>query len=587
MDIHQQLIDSLIHEPISTYTRLRSAYSSKSQLDKEMPELWPVVEMLLRELQSTRIINLVTQDGGLVLQRKLALQDLRHVVIKSRNLLPYGETIRAIMRGIEFFDIAVRFHYLQENKIELSQFAVEEENPRERGLAYYHRYRYLYHFHKLMNQVPEVFILPTSAGFSMLDMMRFRCVPVYAVGVSTGLTYVDEFEQTPIEFFMHDINHARRQHDATEKWFAARGLNSVEERIDVYKQSAEFSKELLDSIMVSPKDDEATAAIKNLKKVILFEVTHEDAEPFLPDVIGESLQRVEGFESLFEVPAIDPETGLMDATTTKEIGITTLAYVRHKLQNGFYDKIGVEGQGVVHKSYRTTEMIAKAAYELLRDIGQKPAVNVPADARGWVDQAWLLERTCSYGPEIVHQSEIKDPELEKRASKIREVNKKRYFEYTSQSTDMAELLRSRHSLEEARPALAEVRMASDVVLFVTSGTQKRILLQKRDSAPFAGHWVLPGAFMWDGETAVVAAKRMLVNKLGITVADLRQIGIFDSLQRDPRGRVASVAFTAEISLGELKKSWKLRVPLEEQLFGPAELPKLGFDHAQIISVAMV
>lgn len=40
--------------------------------------------------------------------------------------------------------------------------------------------------------------------------MKVRGTPIRFVGLSKDFTYVDEFEQSPEEFLMHDVNHSYR-----------------------------------------------------------------------------------------------------------------------------------------------------------------------------------------------------------------------------------------------------------------------------------------------------------------------------------------------------------------------------------------
>src|SRR3989338_6064877 len=98
--------------------------------------------------------------------------------------------------------------------------------------------------------------------------------------------------------------------------------------------------------------------MKKLKKIILFEIVHEDARPFLREVIRKYVQVKEGGAVPFEVPRIDPKTGYMDVVDTLDTGISTLSYVRNKLQHGFYDHIDPQLPQIVGPKFRTAEWIA-------------------------------------------------------------------------------------------------------------------------------------------------------------------------------------------------------------------------------------
>lgn len=131
-----------------------------------------------------------------------------------------------------------------------------------------------------------------------------------------------------------------------------------------------------------------------------------------------------------------------------------------------------------------------------------------------------------------------------------------------------------------RPGLATIRLTTDVVLLTIIDSQLRVMLIPRTAEPFTGSLVLPGGFVWDGETFRRSAERLLSAKAGISGMFLEQLATFDALDRDPRGRVTSVAYLALAAPSQLQ-------PAAEVEFVPvSELPALGFDHTEIIAVAV-
>ncbi|MFF0170704.1 NUDIX domain-containing protein [Streptomyces prasinus] len=125
-----------------------------------------------------------------------------------------------------------------------------------------------------------------------------------------------------------------------------------------------------------------------------------------------------------------------------------------------------------------------------------------------------------------------------------------------------------------------IRYTADVVALTPDGD---VLLIERDWPPYEGAWALPGGHVDAGETSRAAAARELEEETGVRVAadDLRQIGVWDSPGRDPRGRYVTVAYAAvvpadtRITAGDDARTarwWPL-----------ANLPKhLAFDHADIL-----
>ena len=138
-----------------------------------------------------------------------------------------------------------------------------------------------------------------------------------------------------------------------------------------------------------------------------------------------------------------------------------------------------------------------------------------------------------------------------------------------------------YSYEYPRPALTV-----DVVIFTLREGQLHVLLVQRAEKPFSGMWALPGGFVKMEEALDEAAYRELEEETGLQQAYLEQLYTYGDPKRDPRGRVVTVAYFALIpadapiltegSSEVSKAGW---FPIER-------LPRLAFDHAEIISYAL-
>lgn len=127
-----------------------------------------------------------------------------------------------------------------------------------------------------------------------------------------------------------------------------------------------------------------------------------------------------------------------------------------------------------------------------------------------------------------------------------------------------------------------IHYTADVVATTPDG---HVLLIERDWPPYEGTWALPGGHVAEGETSRAAAARELTEETGVQIApaDLRQIGVFDRPDRDPRGRYVTVAYLAEVPTGtpataggdaRTARWWHLNA-----------LPPLAFDHDHILHAA--
>ena len=128
-------------------------------------------------------------------------------------------------------------------------------------------------------------------------------------------------------------------------------------------------------------------------------------------------------------------------------------------------------------------------------------------------------------------------------------------------------------------------VAVDVVLFAVRDGKLHVLLVERGRPPFQGTWALPGGLVEPEEPLSTAARRELAEETGIVnVPYLRQLAAFGQPQRDPRGRVISIAY-----LGLLPQTEAVRGAddaARAAWWSVDALPSLAFDHANIVTCAV-
>ncbi|HXG00295.1 MAG TPA: NUDIX hydrolase [Bacteroidota bacterium] len=109
-----------------------------------------------------------------------------------------------------------------------------------------------------------------------------------------------------------------------------------------------------------------------------------------------------------------------------------------------------------------------------------------------------------------------------------------------------------------------------------------VVLIRRGHEPFKGHYALPGGFVDIEETVEEACRREALEETGLTVTNLRLVGVYSAPSRDPVRHTVAIAFLGEADVSalragddasavELVKDWR-------------NLP-LAFDHRNIIEDA--
>ncbi|MCR4852520.1 MAG: NUDIX hydrolase [Prevotella sp.] len=130
-------------------------------------------------------------------------------------------------------------------------------------------------------------------------------------------------------------------------------------------------------------------------------------------------------------------------------------------------------------------------------------------------------------------------------------------------------------------------VTADCVVFVPeSDDMFSVLLIQRKNEPCKGQWAFPGGFMNIDESAEEAAVRELREEtcIDVSVDDVRQVGAYTKVDRDPRERVLTIAYftvlpsriTVRGADDAARAEW----------FRLDDLPPLAFDHEQILADAL-
>lgn len=382
---HHEWIREIVKKPLEMYESMRERFRTNgNNIDTHMPELLPVVEYFRSQMSNPTMEDHCSENPAISFMRDQIMHKLHHVTIQNGAMCPYNSTVRILFESVGFFDVVART---------------------EKNLSTHFQKKYWYRYEELMRRIPDAIVIPTFDNISATDLMKVRGTPIYFIGLSPDPVYVDEFWQSPLEFLIHDLNHAWKMLDMDDRYL---NMHPSVSRTKLMKKSNSFIQEFFPRIAIQKTDTEEEKEMKKLKKIILFEVGHEDARPLLPELICDALLENEGYE--FPDNVIRYDDGEKQAYLEKRTipGITALSYVRHKLQHGFFDQTDSQNIQIVSPMYRSVELIVKAAEELLNELGARLTPTIEAEGL----TQYLTRQACSRGPAILHAPENLDPAID-------------------------------------------------------------------------------------------------------------------------------------------------------------------------------
>jgi 8-oxo-dGTP diphosphatase len=134
------------------------------------------------------------------------------------------------------------------------------------------------------------------------------------------------------------------------------------------------------------------------------------------------------------------------------------------------------------------------------------------------------------------------------------------------------------------PATQQVKVAVDNCIFTVLEGKLHLLLIQMAKVPYTGMWALPGGLIQDTESLDAAAGRILYEETGVADVYLEQLYTFGQPERDPAGRVVSVAYFALIHAAGI--ALRTQPKYADVRWWPcANLLPLAYDHDAVATYA--
>jgi len=128
-----------------------------------------------------------------------------------------------------------------------------------------------------------------------------------------------------------------------------------------------------------------------------------------------------------------------------------------------------------------------------------------------------------------------------------------------------------------------ILLAVDCIIFGFDGQKLKALFVKRNLEPELGKWSLMGGFVKKPESVNSAAARILHELTGLTDIYMEQLHCYGDVNRDPAGRVVSIAYFALINVSSYAE--ELSTKYNAKWIDFSRIPTLVFDHKRMIADA--
>lgn len=123
------------------------------------------------------------------------------------------------------------------------------------------------------------------------------------------------------------------------------------------------------------------------------------------------------------------------------------------------------------------------------------------------------------------------------------------------------------------------------IFTIEKGELKVLLVRKKDD-PYKGYWTLPNKIIKKEETLEDGIKLILENQIGMSEIYCEQNHAFSNITRNPYGRLIGISYIGLIDSKTVEIKRENMKDKEINWFPINEIPKMAFDHKEILEKAI-
>lgn len=124
-------------------------------------------------------------------------------------------------------------------------------------------------------------------------------------------------------------------------------------------------------------------------------------------------------------------------------------------------------------------------------------------------------------------------------------------------------------------------LESLINIFTVEKGNLKILLERKKEDPYKGYWILPNETLKKDTTLEVTIESILNRTINTSKIYIEQNYTFSGIDRYPGNRIISISYIGLVD----NKKLKLNDEIELNWFNLDELPKIGYDHKEIIETS--
>ena len=121
-----------------------------------------------------------------------------------------------------------------------------------------------------------------------------------------------------------------------------------------------------------------------------------------------------------------------------------------------------------------------------------------------------------------------------------------------------------------------------ISLFMVEDSTIKVLLTHKEDEPYKGYWMLPRDFVTKEESINDSLIRILNENIGFSDIYLSEVNALSKVDRVIDNRVVGISYLGVTDPVTVSLKFKYKENAEYQWFPIDNLPKLAFDHSEVI-----